>query len=211
MTRYSLLSADEARHVESAVLGLAKNWRGCGALRTLGSPAYQNVQATAAYFAHAAEDNPLLGEHFAWLYARIFNLLEWVLEVPIVRAPHAALPGFHILDTASAYPGGGLHIDSAHEALGFPPLPNLGDNVAFTLPIALSCDTGIDVAIETERRERGRLRPLTLRCFEFRLGYLHVFAGNRPHQIAPCSATPGLRITLQGHAVPLGHRAAVFW
>jgi hypothetical protein len=213
MMRFSLLSTGEARRVEAAVLALAEKWRGgAGTLHTLGSPAYQSAHDMAAYRTHAVEDNRLLGEHFGWLYARVFNLLEWVLGVPVVLAPNAALPGFHILDTAIPYPGGGLHVDSAHEALGLPPLPNLGDNVAFTLPIALPCDTGVDVAVDGYApSESGRVRPLTLRCFKLQLGYLHVFAGNRPHQIGSCPAAPGLRMTLQGHAVPLGRQAAVFW
>lgn len=68
----------------------------------------------------------LLREHFGWLYERVFNLLEWVLEVPVVLAADAALLGFHILDTSNAYPGGGLHVDSAHEALGFPAFTKIG-------------------------------------------------------------------------------------
>lgn len=213
MTRYSLLSPGECRRVESSVLALAEKWRGDDlTLRTLGSPAYRNADDMPLYFAHAVDDNPLLRGHFGWLYERVFNLLEWVLGVPVVQASGAALPGFHILDTSNAYPGGGLHLDSGHEALGFPPLPNLGDNVAFTLPVGLSCEAGVDVAVEAhEPTLPGRARPLKRRCFKFQLGYLHVFAGNRPHQIAPCPAVPGLRMTLQGHAVPLGNRAAVFW
>jgi hypothetical protein len=205
MTRYSLLSAGECRRVESSVLALAERWRGNEqTLRTLGSPVYRNVEDMPVYFAHAAQDNPLLRAHFAWLYERVFNLLEWVLEVPVELAPNAALPGFHILDTSNPYPGGGLHIDSGHEALGFPSLPNIGDNVAFTLPVGLPCEAGVDVALE------GVGTPAAC-CFKFQLGYLHLFAGNRPHQIAPCPAVRGLRMTLQGHAVPLGARAAVFW
>jgi hypothetical protein len=213
MTRYSLLSASECRRVESSVLALEENWRGDDSvLRTLGSPAYRNVDDMPVYFAHAAQDNPLLREHFGWLYERVFNLLEWVLDVPVVLAADAALPGFHILDTSSAYPGGGLHVDSAHEALGLPAFSEITDNVAFTLPVGLPCEAGVDVAVQgPEGTPPARMAPLRSRCFKLQLGYLHVFAGNRPHQIAPCPAVPGLRMTLQGHAVPLGNRAAVFW
>ena len=43
-----------------------------------------------------AETNPVLREHFQWLYARVMNKLSMHLQAVVRTADELALPGFHV-------------------------------------------------------------------------------------------------------------------
>ena len=208
----SLLGPGDCRRLESTVVALRDRWRNPElGLATLGSPVYRNGESLERYFSHAAEDNPMLRAHFWWAYARVFTALECLLPVPLSLLPSLALPGFHILDTSRGFDGGGFHRDGGHLALGLGSRLEVADNVSFTLPVRLPCAAGVDIAISPASGAAGPNAVPESRRFAFRTGDLHLFSGDRLHQIAPCPPAPGLRLTLQGHVVPLGHRAVVFW
>ena len=70
---------------------------------TLGAASYLDAQENEQrYIKRGGFYNPILREHFMWLYARLTDCLANRLGQPVTFHPYGALPGFHVF---LAHPG----------------------------------------------------------------------------------------------------------
>ncbi|MDB5101339.1 MAG: hypothetical protein JWM80_5760 [Cyanobacteria bacterium RYN_339] len=225
-----LLTEAECRKALAEVHALEAHWlrrHPFAPFFTLGPASYLDAPAgSAPYEAAAAVGNPVLAEHFGWLYARLDAALAEALGGPVAPAPRFALPGFHVFGFHAAFeePVASVHTDQQYGLLAWDPAdePDFGRPVSFTLPVALpAVGGGLDVwdlhlaQLEPlSPPERARLiaaQEPTRHAYT--VGTLVLHDGHLVHRIGH---TPGLvagdeRVTLQGHAVPTRAGWRYYW
>jgi hypothetical protein len=195
---------------------------------TLGVASYLDAVHDAAISYHAASRrlNPLLGERFGWLHARLAGRLSEALAAPVVYRASCALPGFHIFQWCLAFeqPVCSVHQDLQYEHLDWKPeeQPDFSRPLSFTLAVVLPQTGGglrvwdVDHA-ELEgldaqaRRQLVASRPV--RYHPYRVGGLVLHSGHKVHQIAQSNGSRrgDERITLQGHGLCCGGVWHLYW
>ena len=198
-----------------------------GAASYLDCGEYKDPKDT--YQQKAARLNPLLEENFDWLYQRVQQRLETLLNAPVSYKQDAALPGFHLW-LSEAIPTRDLvsmHCDLQYQHLSWPdsaPL-DFSKTLSFTLPIQLpKTGGGLDLAdfnhleflqmlpthkIDWQLIPRFRNRHI----HPYQIGQLVMHSGYTMHRVAPTSrAMPDdKRVTLQGHAVLVDGGWQLYW
>jgi hypothetical protein len=86
------------------------------------------------------ETNPVLREHFHWLYARLMYKLSVHLQAVVQTADELALPGFHVWQGLSVPTSSlSIHFDLQYMSIPWPDVSrsDCSRPLSFTLPIAL--------------------------------------------------------------------------
>lgn len=230
-----LLTEAECETVAEEVFALRELWvhrNPEGPFYTLGAASYLDAageQGNAPYYAKAARYNPVLLEHFGWLYERLGEALAQALSAPVEYDTRSARPGFHVFLAAKVFerPVASIHVDKQYELVDWSGAdePDFGHPLSFTVGIVLPrSGTGLNYwdlpyeALEGMTRaqveEYARTQPCRSR--PYRLGHLVMHSGHMVHQIAPSAHLEpddprDARITLQGHGIRCGGTWRIYW
>jgi hypothetical protein len=232
-----VLSSAECERVRQAVHALRSNWIVRGSadypFYTVGAASYIDAVPQTPpprYQEILVETNPVLREHFDWLYARLMNKLSVHLQAAVRTANELALPGFHVwqgLDVPTSPTS--VHFDLQYTSIPWPDLgrSDLSRPLSFTLPIALPRGGGglnsWEISYEeqvahfqatresTPAEEMPKLRTRTFHPYT--PGVLALHSGHTLHQIAAVDqAYPDdERITLQGHGLYCDGAWTIYW
>jgi hypothetical protein len=170
----------------------------------------------------------VLRKHFSWLFDLVRGRLAEVLDAPIEFLDGAALPGFHIFDSAALVGGktARIHFDMQYLSLRLPAVPDPGEMLSFTLPVVLpECGGGLDVwNVTHEEYLRGSrsqvargpeelVKGRRSRRVRYQVGTLVLQTRHLLHRIAtvtPVNVTDR-RVTLQGHGLRFGGEWKLYW
>jgi hypothetical protein len=228
-----VLSAEECAGVVDTVHRCRDAWAPMNArlpMYTLGAASYieGGKGREARYLEKARAVNPLLQEHFGWLYQRLATVLGDALGGPVLYdADHLALPGFHVFLAHPAFtrPIASLHFDLQFEHVDWSARPDLdfSRQLSMTLALCLPASGGglrlWDVAYaefqEMPPAEQRRVRSGALEStlVAYAAGSMVVHSGLQLHQIAPVRemSPDDQRITLQAHTVPTDEGWLLYW
>jgi hypothetical protein len=232
------LSPDEISGACDALRKLSVYFVDRGKLRgcyfTLGAASYIDASSdgVAQYRRRFRKLNPILTEHFGWLYDVIKGRLEETLGRECYFEPNLALPGFHMWFHPCIFvrPNASVHFDLQYRHLLWPGRAgaDFGRVFSFTLPLRLPLAGGglntWDISQTTYRslvnegvvatvEEVVRLKVVEMAYHPYTVGTLVLSRGTVLHQIAPAPRTePGdARITLQGHGLWCDGRWLLYW
>ena len=142
-----VLSSVECELARQAVHALRSSWITRGSadypFYTVGAASYIDaVPGTTPprYSQILVETNPVLREHFDWLYARVMNKLSVHLQAVVRTADELALPGFHVWQGLSVPTSSlSIHFDLQYLSVPWPDVARSDHSrpLSFTLPIAL--------------------------------------------------------------------------
>jgi hypothetical protein len=232
-----VLSSAECELVRQAVHALRSSWITRGSadypFYTVGAASYIDaVPGTTPprYSEILVETNPVLREHFDWLYARVMNKLSMHLQAEVRTADELALPGFHVwqglsVPTASL----SIHFDLQYMSIPWPDVARSDHSrpLSFTLPIAMPRGGGglntWDLSYEEQAahfqatrkfepvQEMAKSRTRTFHPYT--PGVLMLHSGHTLHQIAAVDrAYPDdERITMQGHGLCCDGAWTIYW
>jgi hypothetical protein len=233
-----ILSPEEAGRACDTVTGLSAHLvdRGThpGCFFTLGAASYIDASRDGilGYRSRLRELNPILADHFGWLYDAVRGRLEEALGGECYFDPDVALPGFHLWFHPCIFvrPNASVHFDLQYRHLQWPgrEKADFGRLFSFTLPLRLpSAGGGLntwDVSQTAYRSlvNRGvvaapedvvRLNVVEMAFHPYAVGTLVLSRDPVLHQIAPVPRTePGDgRITLQGHGLWCDGRWLLYW
>ncbi len=233
----SVLNPQECERVRQSIRGLRPSWITRGSpehpFYTVGAASY--IDATSRtppprYSEILVETNPVLREHFAWLYARLMYKLSVYLQAEVRTTDELALPGFHVWEGLNVPTSSvSIHFDLQYLSIPWPDVSRSDRTrpLSFTLPIALPKAGGglnsWDVSYEAQaarHRTSGRLVPVdelprdrTRTFHPYTQGVLTLHSGHTLHQIAAVDqAYPDdERITLQGHGLYCDGAWTIYW
>lgn len=232
-----ILNAEECGRIRRTVHELREIWIMRGShehpFYTVGAASY--IDATSRippprYSAILGETNPVLREHFHWLYSRLMYELSVYLQAEVRMADELACPGFHIwqglgVPTSSL----SIHFDLQYMSIPWADVPRSDRSrpLSFTLPIVLPRGGGglnsWDLSFEAQSamvRESQQVTPVEEliksrnRTFHpYTEGVLTLHSGHTLHQIAAVEqAYPDdERITLQGHGLCCDRVWTIYW
>ncbi len=162
-----VLSSQECELARLAVHALRSSWITRGSadypFYTVGAASYIDaVPGTKPprYSEILVETNPVLREHFDWLYARVMNKLSVHLQAVVRTADELALPGFHVWQGLSVPTSSlSIHFDLQYLSVPWPDVARSDHSrpLSFTLPIALPRAAG---AQHLGPQLRGAGRPV---------------------------------------------------
>ncbi len=142
-----VLSSEECELARQAVHALRSSWITRGSadypFYTVGAASYIDaVPGTKPprYSEILVETNPVLREHFDWLYARVMNKLSVHLQALVRTADELALPGFHVWQGLSVPTSSlSIHFDLQYLSVPWPDVARSDHSrpLSFTLPIAM--------------------------------------------------------------------------
>ena len=142
-----VLSSEECELARLAVHALRSSWITRGSadypFYTVGAASYIDaVPGTTPprYSEILVATNPVLREHFDWLYARVMNKLSVHLQAVVRTADELALPGFHVWQGLSVPTSSlSIHFDLQYMSVPWPDVARSDHSrpLSFTLPIAL--------------------------------------------------------------------------
>lgn len=195
---------------------------------TLGAASYLDAVGNSrpTYYSKAKHDNPILWEHFKWLYERLSDKLARTLGEPIAYPPMLALPGFHIYLWCLVFerPVFSIHRDLQYTLLDWKSSTGIDFTrpISFTLAIKLPKSGGGLYIWNLDHEEiRGLPRPEIDRLIgsrkktfhPYKAGKLILHSGHQVHQVAPMqNAQPDdERITLQGHGLLCQGTWQLYW
>jgi len=232
-----VLSSAECERVRQTVHGLRSRWIARGSadypFYTVGAASYIDAVSRTPpprYSEILVETNPVLREHFHWLYARLMNKLSLHLQAVVRTADELALPGFHVWQGLSVPTSSlSIHFDLQYMSIPWPDVPRSDRSrpLSFTLPIALPRRGGglnsWDLSYEEQAahfQTTGKFTPIeemaksrTRTHHPYTKGVLTLHSGHTLHQIAAVDrAYPDdERITLQGHGLCCGGVWMIYW
>jgi len=232
-----VLSSAECERVRQTVHGLRSRWIARGSadypFYTVGAASYIDAVSRTPpprYSEILVETNPVLREHFHWLYARLMNKLSLHLQAVVRTADELALPGFHVWQGLSVPTSSlSIHFDLQYMSIPWPDAPRSDRSrpLSFTLPIALPRAGGglntWDLSYEEQAAHFEATRQFTpvaemaksrTRTFHpYTRGVLTLHSGHTLHQIAAVDqAYPDdERITLQGHGLYCDGAWTIYW
>lgn len=228
-----LLTQDECERTDQQLKALREHWTSRGgpmsSFYTLGAASY--LDEPEEYRARAARANPVLREHFGWLYERVVDFLSRRLLAPVSFAEELGVPGFHVWEAPSIFttPEASVHFDLQYLRTWPKEAPDVDFShpLSFTLPIRLPRrGGGLNAWDVTYERFLAFQRRLDARCtakdvtvllprmrFPYTVGALALHGGHMLHQIGEVDAVfPGdERITLQGHALCRRGEWKLYW
>lgn len=232
-----ILNPAECARARNAVHALRSHWITRGSpehpFHTVGAASY--IDATSRtppprYAEILVETNPVLRDHFRWLYARVMYALSIYLQAEVRTADELALPGFHVWEGLNVPTSSlSIHFDLQYLSIPWPGVQRADRTrpLSFTLPIALpkaggglnSWDLSYEaqaMSFQTTKRiatfdEMTRNRPPTFHPYAEGVMTLH--SGHTLHQIAAVErAEPDdERITLQGHGLYCDGAWTIYW
>jgi hypothetical protein len=222
-----LFSPAECQVVRSTVIKLRASWFQRTPLLpfyTLGAASYLDAQENEAkYIERACLYNPVLQEHFGWLYERLADSLARRLGAPATYGPNVALPGFHVFLAHPAYMKvpSSIHVDSQYQNLNWSWAHKVSQPISFTVAISLPNEgsginfwrlSGADLA-GLPQEEVNRMLREKRTFFPYAIGCLHLHFGHLIHQVAtPKQLLKGdERITLQGHGLLCDGTWQLYW
>lgn len=152
-----LLDASQCRRVRASVFALREQWvrrHPVVPFFTLGASNYFDIahNAELPYYRMAERLNPLLDEHFGWLYRLLGERIATELEVQVAYPSRLARPGFHVFlaHTQLEHPRALMHQEwFVHRY----------DREGFASPI--HCDTPHLVVDWSDMREVDRRYPIS--------------------------------------------------
>jgi hypothetical protein len=225
----AVLSERECDRVRETIMALRPKWtrrKPWVPFYTLGAASYIDAAASRSdYHRMAIEYNPVLREHFSWLYERVAGNLRDHLSEPVECASDLGLPGFHIYLASKVFekPIASIHCDSQyrlHDWTG--QSVDLDNPISFTLSIALPANGGglntwdicyDEILARTDVDLAELIRGRNLSFHAYRRGHMAVHSGHLLHQAAPARDVQpeDERITLQGHAIRAGGTWRLYW
>lgn len=155
-----LLRETECLEVRSQIHSMINLWEQLEPMLPfyiLGSPIYKEGKLDNLTFYNNKVKlfNPIMREHFGWLYQRLSNALAKEFGEPACYRETLALPGFHILiwhDDYKLHPSWGIgsppHCDRQYKLLNSEILKeiNLDKVITFTLSITMAnTNCGLDI------------------------------------------------------------------
>ncbi|MBC1224358.1 hypothetical protein GNF10_27250 [Nostoc sp. UCD121] len=231
ITNVPFMTEEECLTIYTAIYELKKMWsRRHENKYTLGAASYidanTNIYPYVSYYGKAKLFNPILQEHFGWLYQRLGDILSKELKNNICYQDNLALPGFHIFISGpkSIDREKSLHVDFQGKFLKWDSSEsiNFHEPISFTLAIKLpECGGGLDV-LDMRYEEYIKLSPKEqkqifnsdlVKIYPYKLGDLLIRSGNIFHEVA---AMPHIqlgeeRITLQGHGLLCQDTWYLYW
>ena len=225
-----VLTLQECSQVADAVESLRTHWVHRSTdlpFYTLGAASYLDGATSACYRARATACNTVLWSSLEWLYRRVIDALEGVLEAPVAYAEDLGLPGFHVFLAHPLFclPIATVHCDLQYELheWAYPPTEvDLSNPLSFTLPLELPASGSGLNTWPLDRAEIGnldavevdaRLGRSTCQYHPYRLGHMLMHSGHTVHQMAPTEnmEPPDRRITLQGHGLRCAGTWRLYW
>lgn len=229
-----ILSGAECRIIRDRIYDLRRFWIQRHIFLpfyTLGATSYLDstteISEAEGYYAAAKRMNPMLTEHFGWLYDRLSETLAAALEAPVLPQDGFALPGFHLFLAEKLFEDptmAAAHFDQQYSRLAWRNSEQIdfANPVSFTLAISMPSSGGgmyvWDMWLkETEglsEEEVEQLRSTRTKTYhEYTVGNLFVHSGHFLHKIAPYfNAQPDdERFTLQGHALRQADGWHYYW
>ena len=238
ITSIRMLTETQCEDVYAHICELQEDWipRGGAASSffTLGAATYLDVtypaKGGANYYEKVQRYNPLLQQHFDWLYEMLSTVLEEHLGASVSYEESFALPGFHIwLSRAlSTKPVTSIHFDLQYQSLEWQDADKIDFTrlISFTLPIRLPTRGGglnmwnITYPEFVQARRQGTVQsvqdfPSSMehQYYPYTVGHLVVHSGYSLHQIAPVPEVydTDRRITLQGHGLWVAGQWKLYW
>ncbi|MCH2171881.1 hypothetical protein MK489_13940 [Myxococcota bacterium] len=228
--RIEAIDHSDCERVRSTLLQLSEFWRKRNTklpLFTLGAATYIDSRPDLkTYYGYVKSDNPILWEHFEWVYQRLVVALGKYIGGPINFDHDQAVPGFHLYRFHPAFEKNiaEIHFDRQQTRLRWPENAEIdwSDPISFTLPIALPRTGGglhtWEIDWQEFREAGSEARKLLIRdssktLHVYRLGELVVHSGNQLHQVAPgVHLSPeDERFTLQGHGLYCDGAWRLYW
>lgn len=225
-----LLDAEQCRQAAAAVRALEAHWTQRNFITpfyTLGAASYLDARGgQPRYGALAATANPVLRQHFSWLYEALTTGLAASLGAEVALDEVHALPGFHIFLAHPMFQKrtGELHCDLQYKHLDWSGMGTVdfGLPLSFTLALELPEAGGglnvwdfeyaesVGLSKDQIRQEFARREQ---RFHPYEVGRCALHSGHLVHQIAPMpEADAGeARITLQGHALRCDGVWRLYW
>lgn len=230
ITQFDFLSESECSNVVSTLFELKEFWiqRHVFPFYTMGVASYLDATSLAAREAYTCDAqlyNPILMEHFDWLYERLAAQLAGTLQHPVRYQSRFALPGFHIFLSSLGFakPGGSVHLDLQYSLLDWEGAnADFSNPISFTLCLALPTSGGglhfWDLQKDewlgcTPEEQETLTRERSKRFYPYSVGRLVVHSGHHVHQIAPMvhPKKDDKRITLQGHGILCEGMIQIYW
>lgn len=225
------LKPEECEKVQERLLELKDQWTnragGSVPFYTLGAATYldnpdvdpTNYEQSKRHF------NPLLVEHFSWVYEKLRYSLENWLQAPVSFEHENALPGFHLFLFSETFrqPIAKKHFDLQFLRLSWN-FEEIDKNnpISFTGVITLPSDGGglnfwdMDYdeynKIQSWTREE-KIRSMPIHYYPYEVGKLIVHKGLALHQIAPAPKMKEMdkRFTIQGHGLFCDGQWRLYW
>ncbi|MFK8183756.1 MAG: RimK family alpha-L-glutamate ligase [Phormidesmis sp.] len=231
------LTPAECQQVYQTITSLEQHWLSRGRkdylFCSLGAASYLDFgpckDPNDTYWDKAARYNPILKQHFSWLYERVKQQLEALLNAPVAYRADTALPGFHLWlsNAIPTRPLTSMHCDLQYQHLNWPSnIPiDFSKTLSFTLPIVLpATGGGLELAdfnqseflsITKYNNLDWQLIPRFLQrsYHAYQAGQMVLHSGYTLHRVAATSTTTPTdkRITLQGHAVLVEGTWQLYW
>ncbi len=234
---HQLLSPEQCDEIYQKIASLSQYWLPRGSADslfcTLGAASYLDcgdyIDPEDTYWQKASRYNPLLLEHFGWLYTLVKEYLEIQLKAPVNYRSDVAYPGFHLwlAQAIPTLPVASMHFDLQYRHLTWKNLDDIDFNntFSFTLPIQLPasggglnlCDLNYVEYLDIRKNNQidwdliSRFREC--RYYPYQVGEIVMHSGHTMHQIAPSSIVTASdrRITLQGHGVHVNGTWQIYW
>jgi hypothetical protein len=227
VSQHEVLRLEECKATRERVFALKEHWTQRAEKRffTLGAAAYLDAPAHHENYVRAAKAlNPVLREHFDWLYERVRRGFEGLLGQPVSYADECALPGFHIFVFQGRGQTQGKPLDRAHfDMQWMHAMPNCRpeETLSFTLSVEEpSGGSSMEIwpahcrnvsSSSFNALEFASVYPS--RTVRYSRGHMVVHDGLLLHAIGLSSiSTPnGYRITFQGHGTRISHCWRLYW
>lgn len=174
----------------------------------------------ALYYASARQMNPILKQHFSWIYDQLVQTFSEHFGCTVVFRDDLALPGFNIYcgpyDFSRVQYN--VHIDLQYNYLSWNP-PGSADfqsTISFTLPIALPVNgSGLNIWLaerSSVELDPDSLTPESAFYQKYVPGIATIHDGKHYHQMCinnDCHVFDE-RISLQGHGIVQDGRLVVY-
>jgi hypothetical protein len=227
-----LLSADECDRVRNQIHDLRSEWisrRPDVPFFTLGAASYLDAadEGFEVYKKRLVETNPVLEQHFAWLYDRFAEGMTEHLGQQLIYDESLALPGFHIFLAHQEFtkPMASMHYDLQFESIDWSEIGEVDKSrhLSMTLTITLPADGGglwvwnvnnLELAeLDIDGRRELLRENRKAEYHSYSVGRVALHSGHQLHQIAPTRkmVEGDERITLQAHALPVNGQWLCYW
>ena len=232
-----LLTPEQCDEIYQKIASLRQYWLPRGSADslfcTLGAASYLDcgdyIDPEDTYWQKASRYNPLLLEHFGWLYTLVKEYLETQLNAPVNYSSDVAYPGFHLwlAQAIPTLPVASMHFDLQYRHLTWENLDDIDFNntFSFTLPIQLPVSGGglnlcdLNYLEYLDIRKNNQIdwdlipRFRESRYHAYQVGEIVMHSGHTMHQIAPSSIVTASdrRVTLQGHGVYVNDTWQIYW
>ena len=227
LTEIEVLSPTECENIRSIVYDHRVDWISRSLVvpfHTLAVASYLDATNGRCpdYAQRAQASNPVLRENFQWLYGRIKEALETLLQTPVILDDRFAHPGFHILGfhETCRYKEASIHYDLQYSLLEWK--DSIETPISFTLSILLppggaglnTWDLQLHETKDLSQSEFNELLKKREKKYNsYTTGHMVVHSGHQLHQIAamPNMQAEDERITLQGHGVLHNGKYHIYW